>query len=86
LPKNHKTDLDLKKALGLKPYDKIPISKLAQVEKLFKININVTGEYVHTSVNKYHQTIHLTLIDEHYEIVTDNLKSKDLLKNIGNRN
>ena len=85
LPKNHKTDLDLKKALGLKPYDKIPVSKLAQVEKLFRININVTGDYVHTSVNKYHQTIHITLIDEHYEVVKDNLKSKDLLKNIPHR-
>jgi hypothetical protein len=83
LPKGLKTDLDLKKTLGLKPYDKIPISYLPQVEKLYKININVTGDYIYTSAGKFkHQTINLTLINEHYEVVKDNLKSKSLLKHI----
>lgn len=85
LPKNLKTDVDLKFALKLKPSDKIPISYLGQVEKLFKININISGDYIYTSSCKYHQTIHLTLINEHYELVKDNQKSKDLLKHIPRR-
>ena len=82
LPKGLKTDLDLKKALSLKPYDKIPLSLLPQVCQLYKININVSGDYSFTSLNKYKQTIHLTLINEHYEIVKDNLKKKSLLNHI----
>lgn len=82
LPKNLKTDLDLKKALHLKPNDKVPISCLGQVEKLYKININITGDHIFTSSNRYKQTIHLTLINEHYEIVKGNYKSKDLLKHM----
>lgn len=52
---------------------------------MFKININVTGDFVYTSANKFNQTIHLTLINEHYDIVKGNLKSKNLLNNIPQR-
>lgn len=82
LPKHLKTDLNLKKALNLKPYDKVPLSCIAQVEKLYKININVTGDFIYTSSNKHKQTIHLKLINEHYETVKDNHKSKALINHI----
>lgn len=82
LPKNLKTDIDLKKALNLKPSDKIPIQYLGKVENLYKININVTGDYYFTSSNKFNQTINLTLINEHYDIVKNNNKTMDLIKHI----
>jgi hypothetical protein len=82
LPKGLKTDFELKSALGLKPFDKVPIRLIPKVEVLCKININITGEFSYTSSNKYKQTIHLTLNNEHYEVVKDNNKSKSLLKHI----
>ena len=59
LPKGLKTDLDLKKALSLKPYDKIPLSLLPEVCQLYKININVSGDYSYTGFNKYSITCRL---------------------------
>jgi hypothetical protein len=82
LPKDLKTDKELKHKLGLKDNDKIDIIYIPKIEKLFKININITGDAIYTSSNKFNQTIHLTLINEHYEIVEGNLKSKDLIRNI----
>ena len=86
LPKGLKTDLDMKNAISIHPHEKVPLSKLPIIEKLYKINIHVTGDHSYTSPNKYkHQTLNLSLINEHYEIQKDNLKSKSLLKNLPNK-
>ena len=86
LPASCKTDLDMKNKIKICPQDKVPINKLPEVENLYKININVTGDHSYTSPNKYkHQTIHLTLINEHYEIQKNNLKPKSLLKHLPKR-
>jgi hypothetical protein len=81
-PKDIKSDKDLKLKLGLNPDEKIPLMKIPIIEKLFKLNINVSGDYEYTSSNKFNQTIYLTCANEHIEIEQDNRKGKELLKHI----
>ena len=70
LPKDYKNPEDLKKHLGLNRDDKIPLNLIPDVENLYKININVVGDYVQTSSNSYptKQTINLILHNEHYAL------------------
>lgn len=86
LPKDFKTDLHLKNYLKLNPCDKVPLNKIPIIEDKLKININVTGDHSYTSPNKYkHQTLHLSLVGEHFEIQKNNLKKKSLMYNIPKR-
>jgi hypothetical protein len=59
----------LKKYLGLKINDKIPIKKVEDIEKkLSTYQINVRGDYIYTSSIKSNKIINLLLINEHYTI------------------
>ena len=60
---------DLKKYLGLGRYDKVPGSCIYKIEqKLRTYQINIRGDYIHTSVVKTEKIINLTLINQHYDI------------------
>jgi len=81
-----KTDEQLKQKLRLKVRDKIPLTKIPEVEKLFKININIQDIY--TSTSKYNKTIFLKSDDDHLTIIDNNGKNdknSSLLKNITTR-
>lgn len=82
LPKNLKTDKALKETLHLEEYDKIPLSRICEIEKLYNINFNITGDFQYSSKNIYQQTINLVCHNEHVEINDEVTKPKDLLKRI----
>jgi hypothetical protein len=82
LPKDLKTDRDMKFKLKLKFNDKVPLDRLPEVEKLYKLNINVVGSHTYTSQNKFNMTMNVKLVNEHFELEEDNLKSHDLLKHV----
>lgn len=74
-----------KKYLGLKRNDKVPISLISKVEeKLRTFQINVRGDYIHSSTIKSEKIINLTLINEHYEI-DKTYQKKPICKNINYR-
>lgn len=67
--KYFKSPEDLKKYLGLKRNDKVPIDCIFKIEqKLKTYQINVRGDYIYSSTVKSLKVINLTLIDEHYDI------------------
>jgi hypothetical protein len=70
LPKNYKTPEQLKEYLNLNRNDKISIDLIPKIENLYKININVMGDYVFTSSLQYptRQVVDLTLLNSHYEV------------------
>lgn len=71
----------LKKYLGLKRNDKIPLSLIPKVEeKLKSFQINIIGDYIYSSQVKSNKIISLVLQDEHYSINrnVDNNKVKNL--------
>ena len=77
-----KTPESFKKYLGLKRDDKVPISLIGKVEEKLKIfQINVRGDYIHTSIIKSEKQINLTLINEHYELDKTRTR-KPICKNI----
>ena len=86
LPKQYKTPEALKTYLGIDRTDKIDISFIPKIEDLLKININVAGDHVFTSPMKHDPiTIHLTLIDGHYDIDKAETIKSSLLKGVPKR-
>ena len=55
-----------KATLGLATKDKVDISLIAQVEDKIKVNINVEGDFMHASKNKYDLSVPLILTSGHY--------------------
>ena len=76
----YNTPEKLKSALGLQRYDKISIDELQKVETFYRVNINVTGDYVYISPNKYKRAVAIQLINGHYEAQFDRVKEADLIK------
>jgi hypothetical protein len=68
----------LKKYLGLKRNDKIPIKNIEKIEKkLSTYQINVRGDYIYTSTLRTNKSINLLLQNEHYTV--DDTVKKPLL-------
>ena len=73
----------LKKYLGLKRNDKIPLECIPKIEtKLRTFQINIRGDYVYTSTIKSEKVINLSLINEHYTLDKTVNKKPLLVKNI----
>jgi hypothetical protein len=70
LPKDYKTPEKLKEYLGLHRDDFISIESMARIETLYKININVFGDYLYTSSTPHptRPKIELILANGHYEL------------------
>jgi len=66
----------LKKYLKLKMDDKIPISMISQIEIKQNCRINVTGDYTYTSTKESNKEMNLKLINEHFTLDLNNVKSK----------
>ena len=65
----------LKKYLGLKRDDKIPLNLIPKIEKkLSTYQINVRGDFVYTSTIKSNKIINLLLINQHYTIDKEYVK------------
>ena len=65
----------LKKYLGLKRCDKVPLNMIEKIEKkLSTYQINVRGDYIYTSTIKSNKVINLLLQNEHYSIDTSCIK------------
>ena len=59
----------LKMFLKLGRASMIPLKYLPKIEHKLKVNINVTGDYLRTSEDKYQQTINLNLSNSHYTYI-----------------
>jgi len=55
------TDMKFKKCVGLKDKDKIPIHLIDKLENVFRVNINVYGDNVRVSDNKFNETFILRI-------------------------
>ena len=66
MPQGFRSPKTFKKRIGVERLDGVDISKMGIVEDLMQININVVGEHVYTSANKYNKNVNLTLIKGHY--------------------
>ena len=76
------TPANFKKAIKLRRADKVPISKMRDVENAMKCNINVVGDYTYTSPNNYIRTLNVQLINEHYTIdANEKVKKFNLIPN-----
>ena len=76
------TPMKFKKALSIDRNDKVDISKMPEVEKLIKCNVNVSGDHEYTSQNKYIRTVNITLKNEHYSVDTTlKVKKFDIVPN-----
>lgn len=70
-----KNPAQLKKVLGLKRYDKVPIECIRTIDEhnpTFKVN--VSGDHTYTSTKTCARTINLKLINGHYKLVHDDIK------------
>ena len=73
---------DLKNYLGLGRYDKVPGSCIYKIEqKLRTYQINIRGDYIHTSIVRTEKIINLTLINQHYDI-DKSIKHKTICKSL----
>ena len=68
----------LKKYFRLKRTDRIDIKNIPDLEKFLSHKINVQGDFIHSSVEKYNKTINLTLIDGHYDLINPERKQKGI--------
>ena len=57
----------LKKLISVPRNDKVPISKIPRLENAIKYNINITGDSMYKSENKYAHDINIVLKNGHYE-------------------
>lgn len=69
LPKDMKTPSMFKEKLNLKRDDKIDIRYMPTIEKLLKININISGDYVYTSKHTFDATVNILLSSGHYSFI-----------------
>ena len=68
MPEGFRSPKTFKKRIGVERLDGVDISKMSLVEELMKVNINVVGEHIFTSSNKYNKNINLKLSKGHYSI------------------
>ena len=80
----YNTARKFKNCLRLNREDKIHISKIPEIEEMIKANINVSGDVLKLSQNKFPRMMKIILTDEHY--VIDNLKIKNCLVKPTNKN
>lgn len=80
MPKDIKTPDVLKAKLGLKRDDKIPVTKLHQVEALLGVSITVDGYF--EPAKKRQLVVNLDLINNHYRLKENNGKTLTLTKQI----
>jgi hypothetical protein len=78
LPEKFNTAEKFKTALKLKRDNKVSIDYMPNVEKMMKVNINVTGDHTYISQKYYTRTINIQLIAGHFECVIDTDKKKEL--------
>lgn len=75
ITKHFPTPDSFKKYLKLKRNDKVSIELIPMIEKKFKtVKINVSGDFEYISPIKSDKEIHLTLINEHYDICKEKLR------------
>ena len=70
MPEGFRKPRDFKERLGVERCDGVDISKMGMLEDLMKINVNVVGDHIFTSSNKYNKNINLSLIKGHYSFNT----------------
>jgi len=80
LPATLQKPEQLKRKLQIPRDSKVNIELIPEVEKIFKLNINVTGDHPHISPKYFKYTIDIELIDEHYQIPKDKMKQATLNK------
>ena len=75
LPKGFNKPDSLKKELGLDRDDMISIDLIPSAEKLLKININITGDYIYTSPKLFptKSVVNIILQDGHYYLDEDKI-------------
>jgi hypothetical protein len=86
LPKCFKTPESLKEYLEINRDDKIDITHIPKIEKLYRISINVSGDYYYTSPKLFPRILlNLLLIDGHYTIDDSKSITSTLLRGIPKR-
>jgi len=78
LPEKFNTAEKLKAALKVKRNAPISIDLMPTVEKIYKVNIKVTGDHTYQGSNKYNKTIEFQLNAGHYWAPNDQDKKKML--------
>jgi hypothetical protein len=68
LPARIRKASQLKRFLGLKRFDKVPVNKLCKLEEEFNISFTVSGDYEHIAKEIKPQNFNLTLCKEHYKL------------------
>ena len=63
-----KTPAKFKEFLKIEQNDGVHIDRIKDVEAKLNISINVSGDYIYTSVLKTNKQINLKLINNHYTI------------------
>eukprot|EP01040_Poterioochromonas_malhamensis_P009127 gene9127-9898_t len=76
LPKQINTASKLKKYIGVKRDDKVPLDKLNLLEYKFNISFTVSGEHQYISKAKKPININLSLVNEHYQLRCNENRSK----------
>ena len=71
-----------KKFLKLKVDEPVSIDLIPKVEKKLSCNINVSGDYTHTSKQKHLKQMNLQLKNGHYSYFTKENKKEDILKGL----
>lgn len=69
-----------KRKLGLNRKDNIPYTMIAFIEDYIKININLYGDYIYITPNKYTRTINLKLHNGHYFLYKELCKKYIILQ------
>jgi hypothetical protein len=76
IPKQIRTAGKLKKYLGLKRTDKVPIDKLYIIEDIFNLSFTINGDHKYISKKLKPQNINLSLTNEHYKLKCNENRSK----------
>jgi hypothetical protein len=80
LPEKYDKPEYLKTWLHLKRDDPIDISLIDQIEKYYKVNINIVGDHMKISQANYPKSFDIYLVDGHYSLPIDRKKMNQLNK------
>lgn len=82
LPKEYKTSESIKTKLGLNRDDKISLAIFPRIERLLKINLNCSGDFTFTSINKFQMSVNVILENEHYTLDKEIDTAKELKRGL----
>lgn len=80
LPEKFNTAEKMKNALKLKRDDPVSIKHIPSIEKMYKVNINITGDDTYETSGKFNRTIEFEIEDKIYRYTVDQHKRKVLHK------